>query len=268
MGSYDLGDVAALAVTVTNTSGVAADATTVSCVVTLPDLTTASSSVTRTGTGSYQTSYTPSQVGRHQIRWVATGDNASAFTDVFTVRDNTRLPIVGLSELKTHLNITATTDDEELRDLLDAATAAAENYCNRALTRRVVTDTLDGGDSAVELSTNVALSVTSVTENGATVSASGYRLDNGCILVRLVNSAVSQWWTGASNIVVTYVVGVTGSDEYAARRGVLEIARHMWKTQRGSMNIGSNDQWNPGEGFSIPNRAEQLLAPLMVVASA
>ena len=44
----------------------------------------------------------------------------------------------------------------------------------------------------------------------------------------------------------------------------------MWDTQRGAMTIGprSDDQWLPGMGYSIPNRAAQLLDPIRLVASA
>jgi len=56
----------------------------------------------------------------------------------------------------------------------------------------------------------------------------------------------------------------------AARRGVLGIAKHMWDTQRGAMTIGprNDDQWLPGMGFSIPNRAAQLLDPIRLVGNA
>ena len=58
----DLGDVVPLAVTVKDSSGTAANTTTVSCTITLPDLTTTTTSVTNATTGSYTATYTPTPV--------------------------------------------------------------------------------------------------------------------------------------------------------------------------------------------------------------
>ena len=77
MSTYDLGDVVTVGVTVKDSAGVAADATTVVATVTLPDATTATPTVAHTGTGLYSVAYTPTMAGQHQIRWVATGTNAS-----------------------------------------------------------------------------------------------------------------------------------------------------------------------------------------------
>ena len=67
---------------------------------------------------------------------MGTGTIVASYTDDFTVDDATLPSIVGLSELKTHLNITSTSSDEELRDTLADASAAAEQFCNRALSPR------------------------------------------------------------------------------------------------------------------------------------
>lgn len=265
---YDLGDDVDLTATIKNSSGVVADATTVSCVVTLPDLTTASTSVTRTSTGTYSISFTPTISGRHQVAWTATGANKCALTDVFNVRDTSELPPVSLQELKDHLNITVSTSDEELRDTLDAATAIAEMYCARSLSTRLIVETFNGRDGVL-LTHPVALSVSSVVEDGVTLTTNDYQLVAGVAVDRLSGGSVTEWSRADSgNVVVTYLAGLSGAELNAARRGVLEIARHLWRTQRGSQNIGARDEWTPGEGFSIPNRAAQLLDPLRVIASA
>lgn len=268
--SYDLGDVVTVGVTIYDALSAPANAGAVVATITLPDGTTTTPTVSNTTTGVYTIAYTPTLVGRHGIRWVATGANAAAHTDVFTVNDPSLLPVVSLAELKTHLNIAATTSDEELRDTLDAATAAAEEYCNRALTRRAVTETYDGGQTSLRLRSCAALSVTTVVEGGATLATDDYRLNFGVTLDRKSGSLASYWSPGLDNVSVTYVIGVEGRQLSAARRGVLGIAKHMWDTQRGAMTIGprSDDQWLPGMGYSIPNRAAQLLDPIRLVASA
>ena len=87
MSTYDLGDVAALSVAITDTTGAAANAGAVALTITLPDGTTTAPIVTNPATGSYTAAYTPTQSGRFGVRWVATGVNACAFTDTFTVAE-------------------------------------------------------------------------------------------------------------------------------------------------------------------------------------
>lgn len=85
MAIYDIGDVVALAVAVTDSSGAAADAGAVTATIILPDGTTATPTVAHPAVGSYTTLYTPTTAGRYTVKWVATGVNASAFTDSFAV---------------------------------------------------------------------------------------------------------------------------------------------------------------------------------------
>lgn len=82
---YDLGDVVTLTVTVTDPAGVPANAGAITCAITLPDNTTTNPTPSTTGTGQYAVIYTPPQSGRYVVKWVATGANASAFTDSFAV---------------------------------------------------------------------------------------------------------------------------------------------------------------------------------------
>ena len=77
MAVFDLGDVANLTVTVRTTAGVIANAGAVTCTITKPDGTTTTASVVNTTTGIYSAGFTPPTAGRHLVRWVATGANAS-----------------------------------------------------------------------------------------------------------------------------------------------------------------------------------------------
>ena len=121
---FDLGDVVPLAVNVKDTAGALANATAVVLTITLPDGTTATPSVTNSSTGVYSATYTPAVAGRFGVRWVATGTNASTYVDAFTVAAGAGL--ISLDEVKAFLNITSTTNDEELREFVAAATVAAE----------------------------------------------------------------------------------------------------------------------------------------------
>jgi len=272
--TYDLGDVIPLGITITDSTGANANASAVTCTITLPDGTTSTGSVTNPSTGLYNCDFSPTQTGRHAVRWLATGTNASAYTDEFTVRDYADLGIVGLDEVKAHLNIptTDTTLDEELRRFIDAATDLAETYVGQVLGRRTFTSELyDGGTEFIRIRNPKAISVTSVYENDALVSASNYVLDyTGQRLYRIgsgtlyATNSYGYWVQGMNNISITYVAGYV-NPPMAARQGVLEIIRHLWQTQRGSMSVMGRslggDELYTTPTYSLPRRAMELLDP-------
>jgi hypothetical protein len=272
--TYDLGDVIPLGITITDSTGANANASAVTCTITLPDGTTSTGSVTNPSTGLYNCDFSPTQTGRHAVRWLATGTNASAYTDEFTVRDYADLGIVGLDEVKAHLNIptTDTTLDEELRRFIDAATDLAETYVGQVLGRRTFTSELyDGGTEFIRIRNPKAISITSVTENGLAVSSSAYVLDyTGQRLYRIgsgtlyATNSYGYWVQGMNNISITYVAGYV-NPPMAARQGVLEIIRHLWQTQRGSMSVMGRslggDELYTTPTYSLPRRAMELLDP-------
>jgi hypothetical protein len=68
-----------------------------------------------------------------------------------------------------------------------------------------------------------------------------------------------------NNISVTYVAGYANPPA-AAKQGVLEVIRHLWQTQRGSMSVmGRNiagDETYTTPTYSLPRRAMELLDPV------
>lgn len=84
MTAYDLGDVVTLTATIRDDDGQPVDATAVVCTVTAPDATT-TPTVNNPATGVYTVTIEPATAGRYLARWVATGTNAAAFVDSFTV---------------------------------------------------------------------------------------------------------------------------------------------------------------------------------------
>jgi len=272
--TYDLGDVVPLGITITDSNGANANASSVTCTIYQPDGTTTSGSVTNPSTGLYNCDFSATQVGRHAVKWLATGTNASAYSDEFLIRDFTELGIVGLDEVKTHLNIplTDSTLDDELRSFIDAGSDLAESYVGQVLGRRTFTSELyDGGGEFIRIRNPRALSMTSVYENGALVSSSAYALDyTGQRLYRIAsssiyaNNAYGYWSQGFNNIQLTYVAGYV-NPPMAAKQGVLEIIRHLWQTQRGAMNVTARtlggDELYQTPTYSLPRRAMELLDP-------
>lgn len=273
MAVYDLGDVVSLGVSIYNASGSLQNATAVTATVTAPDGTTSTPTVTNTSAGLYDISYNPSLAGRYTIRWVATGTNASAYADDFTVRDFTHIGIVSLSEVKAHLNITSTTNDDEIRTFIDAAQDLAESYVGCVLGRQTFTsEKYDGNTDVIRLRNPRAISITSVYENGTLLDSAAYVLDpTGQRITRVTTGSLNGpnyfgiWAPGAQNILVSYVAGFTNPPP-AAKQGVLEIIRHLWQTQRGSVSVmgrvSSGDDYYTTPTYSLPRRAMELLDPV------
>ncbi len=258
---YDLGDVVGLAVNVYDATGALANATSVALTITLPDGTTTSPSVTNSATGVYTATYTPAVAGRFSVRWVATGTNASTYNDAFTVVSGAGL--ISLDEAKAFLNITSTTNDEELREFVRAATAAAEEYAQRVFVRTTVTETHDGGGTLIVLRQPRATSITSVSDNGSTLSTGDYRLKfHGGAVERLANGFPLAFTAGANTVSVTYVADCTGRDLTVAIHAIKQMVKHLWKTQRGAKQPQTGDEWESGAGYSYPRRVVELLDPL------
>lgn len=275
MAVYDLGDVVPLGIKITDANGNLANATAVVCTITAPDGSSSTPVVVNTSTGVYDVDYTPSTFGRFTVRWVATGTNASAYADDFTVRDFAQLGIVSLDEVRQHLNIKVVDNDldEEIRRFMDAASDLAENYVGCVLGRQTfVNELYDGNTDIIRLRNPRAMSITSVYENGALIPAAGYSLDpSGQRLYRISTGSISGpnyfgiWAPGANNIQISYVSGFVNPPA-SAKQGVLEIIRHLWQTQRGAANVMTRNQigddFAATSTFSLPRRAMELLDPI------
>jgi hypothetical protein len=245
-------------------AGALADPDDVSVTILLPDGTTSdeSGNAVRESTGVYYLDYEPALVGNYGVYWVTTGVNAGTLEDAFNVEDLTIAAPVSLSEVKDHLNMAPTRleSDDELRAFINSATAAIEARVG-PLTRRQVTETHNGGVSGILLNSPPALSVTSVTENGTTVSPSGYRLSpGGGVLTRVNGYTKSVWTDGFANVTVTFTAGRT-SIPADIRQAVLELVRHLWTTQRGQQGNRRQDEFIAGQGYTMPNRVLELIAP-------
>lgn len=223
--------------TVTDASGVAVDAGTVTAAIRLPDNTTASPSVTHAGTGLYDIDYTTSQVGRHALSGSATGgalgSTTAIFDDVFNVENPGRF-IVGFDDARTALRGTATittvADREQLRWLCLVASDVVEDYLDRVITRQTFVETYNGrGYAPIILRHAPVLSITTVTENGTTLSATDYIYDDSEHALYRGSSGYAAWSASSrQNVVVTYVCGVAAPSP-SVRQFALEIISTLWQ---------------------------------------
>lgn len=262
--SYDLGDTVYLSTTVTDASLSLVAATGVVCSVGLPDGTTATPAVTTVSTGRYTASFVPTQAGRHTERWSSTSP-AFARSDTFDVRAPTPPYLVSLVDLKAHLNmdLSDSSNDEELRGFIEAATLVVERHRREAVVRRTVVETLWVNNLGLHPSVQPVQSITSAvsTLSTATWNPAELRLYPTGVL-QAMPYTLRLW----GEVTLTYVAGyavVPANFTLAA----LIIAAHLWSSQRSGTLIPSqmgarfdDSSLSPSvSGYAIPNRALELL---------
>jgi len=255
-----------LTLSIYNTAGTLQNATAVVANVTLPDGTTYVPSVINDSAGLYHFDYTPAQVGHYGVYWVATGSNAGTLEESFNVDDLTISPPLPLSQVKSHLNIveSSVVDDDELRAFILAATGLIEGVVGPLSRRTVTAETHNGGRTTVLLKQAPIISITSCLENGSALDSTSYSLDGESGVLTRTSGYTAYTWGGDvdysnfNNISVTYVAGRSVIPADLAH-AVLELVRHLWTTQRGSVRRSGTDDYLPGSGFSMPNRVREML---------
>jgi hypothetical protein len=265
-----------IAFDVLDASGVLVHAATVTLTITLPDGTTATPAITDAAvSGQYRLAYQTTIPGRYTAHAVTTGP-VTSWDDEFDAAPTPWPAMVSLSDAKAQLNMDPAvhTFDDELRDFIASATGAAEQYKHEVIVRRAVTDELDlcGGPGwsgygglwrqQFWLRSAPVISLTSVVSWDGTITWDVTRM-------RAQPSGTVKVMTGqpvTGLVDVTYIAGYTQIPPHF-KRGALVILQHLWETQRGpgtaaSGVIGSEEHWRqPGEFFSVPDKAKELLGP-------
>jgi len=247
--------------------GALANATAVTVTVTLPDLSTVGPFVpTNSATGVYKYTHTPTVPGRHGVRWVATGTNASAFTDAFDVDEATPSGIVSLADAKRHLQmrLNSTTHDEEIRTMIDAATEWVEHRIGPVVRRSITATVTPASDGRLYLDPPV-ISLTSLT------SAYGYTesFSLASIYTDLSTGVLRYGYSGSTfswPVTVTYVAG-RAIVPAAVRLATMMMLKAFWETQRGavSLSVQGLDEAAPMDGMGLAVwRAEKLLEPYLL----
>lgn len=265
---WQVGDVWTGRVEVRDTAGALADAGNVTATVTAPDGAETSLGIGHPSAGVYTAAWPLTLPGRYVIRWVASGANASAHTDVVDVADPTSAPLVSLSEVLRHLGLAAAVNatqrarDADLEALADGMTELVEGHCGRAFRPRQVVQVHADGGAAILLHTLPVASITSVVDTGTTLDASAYRLSDAGVLYRR-----SGVW---GETTVTYVAGTSVPPE-PVRLAVLRLIEHHWTSARQAphpMRAGAGaryDETQPvPERFAIPYAIASLLEPYRV----
>lgn len=268
--TYYLGDVIPLSISITDASGSPANAGAVTLNVALPDGTpVVVTAVPPTSTGVYDHDFPTTQPGRHSVSWVATGANASAFSDTFDVEPADDLNFISLADARAHLRKTNTNDDAQLAGFVAAACTMIEDRIGPVAQRAGSTyfDHRPGWPfpPVIVLPDSPVASVTSVTVDGVTVNGTptdqcspGWTLEPGPGLLH----RSGRWPFG--RVTVTYRVGrvtVPGNVRLAA----LELVSHLWRSSQlnasgGRPGLSGEDQIaQRGDTYALPYRVRELL---------
>ena len=151
-------------------------------------------------------------------------------------------------------------DDDLVQIYVDATVPVIEDL-SQPVDKVDRTRTCDGGRQAILIPWPFS-SVTSVTENGATVDASGYVADGDSgIVYRGSTTSPQLWAAGRRNVVATVSVGVDtvpGNQKLAA----MMLFAHLWRTRQGprpALNQAGGDVVYTPSGFAVPNAVAELL---------
>lgn len=269
--SFDFSDPVPLSINVKDLNGNLADAGAVTLTITLPNGTSITSTPLNPATGVYQYDYQPTMAGRHVARWVATGANASSFVDTFDVRLANPDYLVSLADVKRYLNILTTTNDEELRGFIEAATGIIEDVTGPVVVRSVAeTHTRPGRVLVLRSAPVVSLtSITSVlTNSGLSYDVTALDVDTDTGIVRRIDGLPLVWRRpgfAPTPVRIVYTAGrpvVPAAITMAAQ----VIIDHLWETQRGHTQgvrpvPGGGRSQKKGPPLDIPFRARELLRP-------
>lgn len=267
----EIGDVVPFAVEIRDPDGVLSNASTITLSVIEPDGTVQSVFVANPPAvvGRYTADFTPTQLGRHQFHWVSAGPQA-AYEDIFDIRAPSGRSILSLIDAKKHLNIplTDSNEDDELMQMMEAATYAIERHRDETIPVTTYTEELVGGSSTgrVQLDHRPLISVVSV--NGDTTP--GYTLNKPLAQI------YGPYLAAGSTIVYRAGFPVIPANYILAAKIVLA---HLWQTQR-MTSLGQNQGFGlrtqqvqeqimtpAGLGTALPHRAVELLGarPSMIV---
>lgn len=248
----DLGDVMALGVEIRNSAGVLANATFMSLAIALPDGTTTSPTPSNPSPGVYIYDYLTSQVGHHRVTWTATGLNAGSYQDSFDV-GSPWLGIISLAEARAQLDVSATTDDEQLRWYIEACSKAVEGIVGPCVPR-TFTEINRSFDGSIMLRRTPALSVTSATALAPGTTSyvtADLVLDGDLGLVTLATGGCIPY----GRYTTVYRAGRTDIPPNI-RLATNLVVQHNWRAWKG---MGS-ETFGPGGPAPMPLEAKILLA--------
>ncbi len=164
--------------------------------------------------------------------------------------------LVTLAKFKRWLNIEGSSQADEILDVLVAATEWVEWRIGGPVAVTTFTETGKVNGFAYVPINRPLVSVASITPDlGVAVDASRYQADTTVNMIRFRSGVTAGWYT------FVYDAGLAGPGRLERNAG-MELGRHLWLTQNGSVGRGRSDDDIPVPmGFAVPRRVDEMLMP-------
>lgn len=260
----DLGDIYPLSINIYDVDRNLANATEVTLTAILPDGTIDSIGVIAPSTvGKYSYDFQTTQVGKHNFRWLATGANASAFSDSFYVQPIDGGEFISLPQFKNHIKKVINTDDESLRLFIGAACQVITDRMG-CISPTTFTEDVSTNRGFTALRKRPLLEIVSVQslpglslvdEADLSLSSSGWNVD----------TTTGILYTGSpyGKFRVTYRAGLSVIPKNYIL-AALELTHHIWKNSQqnaggGRPAVGIDETVITGVTYSFPYTVRQLL---------
>lgn len=270
--TYDLGGVAVLSFTATDTTGTAANATTCTIQITQPDGTQVGPTVIPGTAGVYTYNFVTAQPGRHTYRFAAVGTpgpgvGVGAYDDVFDVY-GTPQTLISLADSKKLLRITTNIYDDDLRFFNEAVTGIVTRFCGPQIPTQFTERHTAGARTLMlrQLPVYVPVgqsyplvSITPVLTYGVPYpDLSLLSVDK--VSGEVIHTIGLPFFYGEYDIVYWAGKTVVAPQTLLASQIIL---KHLWAQERGggrpTTTPGASDDVSVLWGFAIPNRALELM---------
>lgn len=259
----DLGDAIPLSIVIYDAGGNPANATSVTLTITLPDGTAFNAGVVLpTSTGQYSYNYPTEQVGRHVIQWLATGANASAFSDSVYVQPVDGGEFISLQQFKKFIKKTGNVDDETLRTFVRGACGVIADRVGQVSPSTFVQEDIPTMGYIV-LDKRPVIEVRKVesfpgleliAKADPVTGAAGWTLDTDTGILHLGDrrSYRVTYRSGMAVIPPNYILAA------------LELTAHLWRSSQqnaagGRPSIAIEETVISGTSYALPYSVRQLL---------
>lgn len=248
-----------------NSTGALAAPSTFTVALTAPDGTTPAVTVTNPSTGVYAVTFVATMAGRWRAVGTAVGNSSDGVSELVWDVDALNEPIVGLEAAQDFLGMHLDAEVGTVLSVLNAATGIVERYTNQTWRRQTVTaEKHAGGKSALHLRKHPASSITTVVENGATLTADEYTYDaTSGLLWRGDGTTGAVWHPGPNAVAVTYVAGASDVPDEVVE-AVLGTARSLVEERRGGVRQMADEYAQPSD--LIPRRHRLALSSYVLPA--
>lgn len=164
-----------------------------------------------------------------------------------------------LEDVKKHLNITTTDQDDELSGIVYAASTAIEKRVGPLEPTTVTATVVSDGWSLILPVVPVLSLTTVVPQYGSDIGASGFFLGGAAGVATPLPGTALHYGV----YTVTYEAGYDYPPD-DLMLAIYEMVRHLWKPQRGAAARPGSPDMATNPGYLIPNMVAELIEPYLI----